>query len=57
MEISDPIVKTLDEVGVDTLIDLLAEQPDTFETYAFTKTGTEQKLNKKQLRLLRSIHG
>ena len=46
-DVSDPIVTTLDEVGVDTLIDLLAEQPVTFETYTYTKTGTEQKLTKK----------
>ena len=49
-------ITMLDEMGIETLMDLLAEQPDDFEFYAYTKAAAEIKLTRKQIRILRSVH-
>jgi len=52
-----PIIEALDEVGIDTIIDLLAEDPTTFDTYTYTtKDLIDHDLTKKQLRTLKMIH-
>ncbi|HEY9706868.1 MAG TPA: hypothetical protein V6D48_01555 [Oculatellaceae cyanobacterium] len=58
--IASPILKALDEVGVETVNDFLATPSAEFIDFTYTvganETEEERPLNKKQLRAIRQIH-